>query len=1320
MNGINKKHSKFIALLMAFIMVFTMIPTMAFAAEETTIYTGSDWPYSSYYVQTLSLSGAEVSYINGTDVYLDSCTEGDAEITLTVTAGGRSSGNLGINWNDDPTNTKTFTTNLVNGEATVKVYAYKASGAGVSRSGTKTFNIRIAAPNESPMLADGYSAEAEASVTSGESFDLNLGSVFSDADGDTLSYTVSIDGGSAIAADAAYSYLNTIPGTYTLKFTATDGKTMGDKQPTHTVVLTVKNSEVKYDVIVTLPEGLSAKFYAVNTVNSGTVVKGDELSFENGVVKVPENISRIMWEAEGTVGFSAPVSAESQIQLVKVSFDTKLDSGVTDENATMTVTDSKGVKVAGAAADTYLLPSMEGFAYKAATSNSAYNGAELKDQTPVNGKVEITFILKHFTVIAPAGSVVSAGTLSGSFSYSFSTAISSETVGETVVYKFAPLKGNAFVRVQRPDDNDAVTYWDWRSSKADGNTVTITKDMLFMNDSADDKFDADTVYRNFEKYMLDLGDIYMNINNQGYVNLEVGGTMGLNMFRNWQAIESFSNSKISLPDFEYDIINIDGEDVISIEPNKNNTAAATLTAKNEGTAIVLVTYDAMYSDSTAGNAGGGAGGGNRLSAIWPDRTGVFVVSVGKDGTTIKSNMTCNGAVFDAEHSPQFYTGNAGASVSFKPDEGVTVTVNRSTVGKETLSFGKFTDNGVTVAEDGTVTVNGLTTGRHIIRLEKDGIASYQVVTAQQVTAKYYDKDGNDIGDNPVFTPGESITIKIKGLTNPAEKFATKYNFNAQVVYTDGEGNTYKNSSGTGNGRYDFSSTEQVITVNVPADYQGDKIVLNGAIQMGGFAGDGIGSHRKVNYGVGSGMATGTGAGMVLGTLPELLITSVTHEHSFVNEVVSSKYFASLADFSNGTAYYKSCVCGKAGTETFIADESLGSPIKSDAKAEVENYKNPADYRDAQKAELVAAIEAAIEAIDKAVDKAAVEEAVAEAKAAMDAIKTDAQLTVEEEAAAAAALAQAKAEAKAEVENYKNPADYRDAQKAELVAAIEEAIEVIDAAADKEAVEEAVADAKAAMDAIKTDAQLKAEEAAASIATKVEKLPTVDATKPVQKVEVGTTEAAKDILDDTAKNIVEAIKKDTEKVDIVDKAVVDAVKDSVTAGKNVIVSTNVEVKLVDTKDIEKTFGKEDVAKVEKAAGKATIAQYLDLNVLMTVYADGKEVTKGNVNKLDKAITFTIAIPENLEKVDEGITRNYFVIRVHDGEVTKLPTKINSDGTLSFETDCFSTYALVYEDVAKTGATNTESPKTGDANSMMSWMAAMMVAAIGVTVIRRKEN
>lgn len=62
--------------------------------QSAVIYTGSDWPYSRYYVATLTLEGAEVDYISGTDVYLNSSTAKDAQFTLTVTAGGSSSGNL--------------------------------------------------------------------------------------------------------------------------------------------------------------------------------------------------------------------------------------------------------------------------------------------------------------------------------------------------------------------------------------------------------------------------------------------------------------------------------------------------------------------------------------------------------------------------------------------------------------------------------------------------------------------------------------------------------------------------------------------------------------------------------------------------------------------------------------------------------------------------------------------------------------------------------------------------------------------------------------------------------------------------------------------------------------------------------------------------------------------------------------------------------------------------------------------------------------------------------------------------------------------------
>ena len=232
--------------------------------------------------------------------------------------------------------------------------------------------------------------------------------------------------------------------------------------------------------------------------------------------------------------------------------------------------------------------------------------------------------------------------------------------------------------------------------------------------------------------------------------------------------------------------------------------------------------------------------------------------------------------------------------------------------------------------------------------------------------------------------------------------------------------------------------------------------------------------------------------------------------------------------------------------------------------------------------------------------------------------------------------------------------------------------------------------------------------------KVEKLPTVDATKPVDKVEVGTTEATKDVLEETSKEILDAVAKDPTKVTNVDKAVVEAIKNANDAGKKVVVSTAVKVETIDAKDAEKEFGKTHVALVEEAADKATIAQYLDLSVLMTVQADGTKVAEGEVSKLEKPITFTIAIPETLKKVADGMTRNYFVIRVHGDEVTKIPAKVNADGTLSFETDVFSTYALAYEDVAKT-----ENPKTGDAG-IMPWLVLMAIATACTAVLRRKEN
>jgi len=167
----------------------------------------------------------------------------------------------------------------------------------------------------------------------------------------------------------------------------------------------------------------------------------------------------------------------------------------------------------------------------------------------------------------------------------------------------------------------------------------------------------------------------------------------------------------------------------------------------------------------------------------------------------------------------------------------------------------------------------------------------------------------------------------------------------------------------------------------------------------------------------------------------------------------------------------------------IVDTTL-EDAKTAAKAELECYAKAADYREAQQAELATAIANGKTAIDSATDVDAVNAALADAKATIDALETDAELTVKEEAAA---LAAAKTDAKAALDTYVNADDYRAAEKLVLAAAIAEGKTAIDNATDIQTVNATLIGVKAAIDEIKTDAQLTAEEAAAAAALATAKL-----------------------------------------------------------------------------------------------------------------------------------------------------------------------------------------------------------------------------------------
>ena len=78
-------------------------------------------------------------------------------------------------------------------------------------------------------------AITEKTITAGQNFAINPETLFTDPDGDPLTFTVSVNGGAAAAATASYKFPSTTSGTVKLVFTASDG----EKTASHTITLTV-------------------------------------------------------------------------------------------------------------------------------------------------------------------------------------------------------------------------------------------------------------------------------------------------------------------------------------------------------------------------------------------------------------------------------------------------------------------------------------------------------------------------------------------------------------------------------------------------------------------------------------------------------------------------------------------------------------------------------------------------------------------------------------------------------------------------------------------------------------------------------------------------------------------------------------------------------------------------------------------------------------------------------------------------------------------------------------------------------------------------
>lgn len=234
------------------------------------------------------------------------------------------------------------------------------------------------------------------------------------------------------------------------------------------------------------------------------------------------------------------------------------------------------------------------------------------------------------------------------------------------------------------------------------------------------------------------------------------------------------------------------------------------------------------------------------------------------------------------------------------------------------------------------------------------------------------------------------------------------------------------------------------------------------------------------------------------------------------------------------------------------------------------------------------------------------------------------------------------------------------------------------------------------------------EASTSEPTTTEPTTTEPTTTEPTTAETTTTEAAteSDIKDDTPSTNAMSADLGNSTTELKTLVLTDEDIAALEAGEEVSVWLTVD-------DIASTVDAADKAKVEEATKAASsdysIGSYLDISLFKKV-GD----TTSSVKTTNGKIKITFALPESLQG-----DYTYKIVRLHDGVPTVLDAAYDAaTKTLTFETDQFSTYAIIYKAAAKTeAATTTEattasksSPKTGDSALPYAVFALLGLSAL----------
>lgn len=123
-------------------------------------------------------------------------------------------------------------------------------------------------------------------------------------------------------------------------------------------------------------------------------------------------------------------------------------------------------------------------------------------------------------------------------------------------------------------------------------------------------------------------------------------------------------------------------------------------------------------------------------------------------------------------------------------------------------------------------------------------------------------------------------------------------------------------------------------------------------------------------------------------------------------------------------------------------------------------------------------------------------------------------------------------------------------------------------------------------------------------------------------------------------------------------------------------------------------------------KYNVAGYYGID-LYKATEDGLKIEQ--LSEVDGSVSIKLQLPSTLAKVKNGFKRTYYVIRIHDGVTTIIDAVDNGDGTISFKSDKFSTYSVVYNDTEIKKVTN---PDTAD--NVLIYFVVATISLVGLSL------